>query len=499
LIDDSDNGPPTITMMFGSGPVQAVVATDNVTVGSLKTRMKEGILLMTDHRLNIKGKFEGILGLGIPSSSSISSGKRGLYRKSNDGTPLELDREDSEEKNKTKLAETAVYSLGGPLPAQHAALAPFGANPFWSFPGIGPDGAKNIFTAPDDLEDSQRPETTQNGTEVLVKGLLEVAGISRFSICFNNGAPGVLRLGTPIQENRHGSIGQIHWGLDFRGISVGSHSAPVKFCRPEDMKAGQTTPCGGIPDSGTTSFMAPRDHLTALYESLCDEWPRCAGNFSAMKDAAAGAKKIAIDTFGSDPWEIHAASKYMIFQRLMFDCQNWLDPTIGLDELPTIHLHIAGSNGTKETLNVRGWAWVIETHEKDFKYVYKNVPGIGKMPVGKNYTGTSQKVCSPAFSEMEYNTEMNGPVWILGTPIFYEYQVHYDMQSNPPGISFADTPCGSCDDKSKEQALMSRSVSVTSRSTNTDSIKVPTQPLDANMRQADGPWREPRLDFSKPL
>merc|ERR1719350_2442657 len=53
------------------------------------------------------------------------------------------------------------------------------------------------------------------------QGFLQSAGVSRFSMCFTNGADGVLRLGIPPPEKQLGSVGQSHWGLDFRGMSVG--------------------------------------------------------------------------------------------------------------------------------------------------------------------------------------------------------------------------------------------------------------------------------------
>jgi hypothetical protein len=74
-----------------------------------------------------------------------------------------------------------------------------------------------------------------------IPSFLETAGISRFSVCLNGGGnqPGVLRLGTPKLENAMGSVGQMHWGMDFRGFSVGDVSAPVAFCTSDSMLPGQ--------------------------------------------------------------------------------------------------------------------------------------------------------------------------------------------------------------------------------------------------------------------
>merc|ERR1719387_1209078 len=108
------------------------------------------------------------------------------------------------------------------------------------------------------------------------KGFLQHAGINRFSLCFNDGGQdGALKLDTPKLPNALLSVGQMHWGVDFQGVSVGKASAPVKFCSPESKKKGQDTACGAIPDSGTTLFMAPEEHIQMLFEEICDGWERC--------------------------------------------------------------------------------------------------------------------------------------------------------------------------------------------------------------------------------
>merc|ERR1740138_140117 len=136
-----------------------------------------------------------------------------------------------------------------------------------------------------------------------------------------------------------------------------------------------------------------------------------------MVKAAKDAREAAISAFHTDPFSIKALPKAVIFQQLILDCGHWLSKERGLEELPPVHFHIAGANGTKQTLKLSGWSYIIETQEKEYKIVYKTLPGLGKLPVGKNFTGTTKKVCSPAFSPMEYSTEQNGPVWILGTPV----------------------------------------------------------------------------------
>jgi hypothetical protein len=105
------------------------------------------------------------------------------------------------------------------------------------------------------------------------KGFLETAGISKFSVCAQDGGDGFLRLGDESPAPYLGSVGKSHWGVNFHGISIGSKTVPVTFCAAGDKK------CVGIPDSGTTLMMAPAEHLISLYAKICDEWPRCVDRY----------------------------------------------------------------------------------------------------------------------------------------------------------------------------------------------------------------------------
>jgi len=179
-------------------------------------------------------------------------------------------------------------------------------------------------------------------------------------------------------------------------------------------------------------------------------------------------------------------SKAAIFQSLIQDC-------IGLNELPPIHFHVGGSN-SKQALQLEAWSYIFETQQKEFEYVYQDVPGMGKVPTGKNFTGKSHKVCALAFDTMEYQTQQNGPVWILGLPIFYEYLVGYDMEAKPPAISFSSVPCGSCgggkenveENTTKKTAFMSES-----GATKKGHVR--------QLRKVSGPFRRPNMDLSLPL
>merc|ERR1719506_2031295 len=55
----------------------------------------------------------------------------------------------------------------------------------------------------------------------------------------------------------------------------------------------------------------------------------------------------------------------------------------------------------------------------------------------------TRAVCMPAFGVMDFKTATNGPVWIMGTPLFYAFQVHFDLAQRQIQINQGDcTSCG---------------------------------------------------------
>merc|ERR1719265_1461021 len=136
-------------------------------------------------------------------------------------------------------------------------------------------------------------------------GFLEKAGVGSFSMCFNDhNRNGTLHLGGQPAKNALGSIGTFHWGLDFRGITVGNSSSQLEICQEKDMAKGQQTPCGAIPDSGTTAIMGPSDDIKLLKETICDQWELCRNNYTAMIDAQAAAVRAVKSRLGHDPFGI---------------------------------------------------------------------------------------------------------------------------------------------------------------------------------------------------
>jgi hypothetical protein len=294
------------------------------------------------------------------------------------------------------------------------------------------------------------------------KNFLEEAGVVRFTICFNDAAkPGVLRMNVPAFQSPLPAIGTAHWGMGLYGVSVGSETAPGIFCTPSDSQAGQATPCGAIPDSGTTLMMGPKAQVVKLFESLCESWQRCRvarmGRFKSMSAADA-------------------------FQALLYHCSEWITDDKGINEVPSIFLTV-GAPSRHEKIELTAWAYITETQEEEYEQQIKYLDGIIPVVV-KQPTGKLSKVCFPSIGTEEYITKGNGPVWILGTPLFYQYTVGYDMQG--PGIAFQK---GACSDCRGEAALLHNSNELGQRD------DVYPRPL----RTSTGPPRVRRIDKSLPL
>lgn len=361
-----------VLLTFGSGQIEAVVATDVVQLGYTKALMKDSVLLMVDQKLRISGSFNGILGLGTPCKNATSVG--------------------------------------------HADCPTEG-------------------------------------------GFLESAGVQQFSLCFNQAKDGVLRLDPPPAiVNKLGSIGTFHWGLDFQGISVGNETAEVQFCDPSETKQpGQTTSCGIIPDSGTTIMMGDEAHLLSLFTQICNGWDRCKAN-----------------TTSENP-------PHYALRSLLADCSTWVTANNTINELPSLFFHVAGSEGKTITVEMTPHDYIMESYEEDVHHITKYLMGIFPVEVAQP-TGHQRLVCTTAFGKTDFKTKSNGPVWIWGTPLFYKFQVQYDIASQPPSIAFVNQNCGSCG--------ASESLIVTER-----------QDIDRSngkrLRRLSGPIRLPSFEFPK--
>jgi len=404
--ENTKEGPAVMLMSFGSGDITSAISSDKVAVGQESAFLKDSLLLMIDQKLEIYGDFEGILGLGRP------------------------------EPDRMQLAA-----------------------------GLPRKVAKEIMDQPE------------------IMGFLEATGTDRFSMCFNYEGDGVLGLNTAEPAQTMGSVGQEHWGLDFRGISVGDKEQAVTFCDPATKKPNQETACGIIPDSGTTLIMGPEIQILKLYDELCKGWSRCKAvhehlareihslqHNQQLEVPDLGLVQQSGDDMTEEEWEeilealgaamgggeateasqgVQNVDMATTFQLLIQNCGRWLNSsTSSVDEIPSLFFQIAGTVGGSQALEMKPNSWVIESTEEVVHRETKKFMGIIPIEV---VTRAEETVCMPAFGPMDYPTELNGDVWIMGTPLFYEYVVHYDRASDPPSMFFSQEGCGSCVDSELKQ------------------------------------------------
>lgn len=430
---EGERGPAMAILNFGSGSILTEVASDRVRIGARETRMKKGVMLMEDQLLDFAGPFEGILGLGPPNAKD---GPLAL-RIATHTSPFNIDAPATQQEFPPTVQMDADHQAR-PSPASGASS---GSSP--SLPSAMPDADPQNSSH---FHESAASATVADAVD-MGAGFLTQAGIERFSVCFGDDPvtnPGVLRLDPPPEPTALKSVGTMHWGIDFRGVSVGGSSERLGFCSKQDMAASQLTPCGAIPDSGTTYILGPKDQLVALVEGICDAWPRCSSNYTAMSEAASDAKSSVMRRYGADPWGIEPMSKSLVFEMLMSDCDAWLDEGAGIGELPDIHFHLADDSGAEQAVALDGPAYGIAIKERQRRIVYKNIPGEGTVPWGYEYTGRKVWICRAAFGVLDYPTAKNGPAWILGLPIFFGHSVGFDVSKEPPTVSFTPGPCGPC-------------------------------------------------------
>lgn len=422
-----------IEVTYGSGTIAAVIATDLARVGPLSATMHESLLLMvSDQELNINGPFEGILGLGVP------------------GPGMEDDE---------------------PLP----------------------EGVQAIPS----------------------KSFLDEAKVTSFSMCFSEGAEGSMEMGAPV-PNPLQAVGKYHWGVGLAGISVtggsASNATPVPVCQASDPDAGTETPCGLIPDSGTTLMMGPAAHVAALYAGICDQWARCTKLFGEAMEHAKKPPTAADDEFGPVLDELASPkpaggdaqhhfshdeliqAKAMTMMAALEACEDWLEEgSSEFMDMPSVRMKLTDLTGAEQNIELTPWAYVMVSDAELSLVSMPREKVADRVPMFQQSLETvipgdveqRAKVCQPAFDVMEYQTKNNGAVWILGSPLFFQYKVGYDLTG--PSMSFSkletEESCHAC--RSEPESMMLRGQAV--------------KPHHRQPRGLRAPPRRPRIDTRVPF
>lgn len=342
--------------------------------------------------------------------------------------------------NRTELEIEArfpgILGLGAPLSLSSflqqasAAMVPFGE--------AGPGSVQNILCIafPDMCRKGGQPRQSQSsGNLVTAMNLgeasnplfLKQAGIASFSICARgNSQQGAFRMNIPPLAKPLSNVGKLHWGLNFQGLSVGEGASPAIFCGPDSKKPEMDSPCSIIPDSGSTMIMGPYQDVANLEDNLCAKWPRCATLAESQKTRPSA----------------------ILFRAVLNNCSEWLGDD-GFSEIPSVFLHIKAADGVTRPFELTSWAWLAQKLIQD-----GGVRETVSEQVIPHSGGTL--ICLSSFQGIpeDHGTPSNGPTWIFGAPLFFDYNVKYEMQSRHMELEQGE--CAPCSPEGEDTNLMTK-------------------------------------------
>lgn len=319
------------------------------------------------------------------------------------------------------------FSLSSFLQQESAVTVPFG--------GAASDSVQNILCIafPEICRKGGKPRkgnlvTAMNLGEAGNPLFLTQAAIQSFSICFRaNSQEGSFRMNIPALTNPLSNVGKFHWGLNFQGLSVSEGTAPAIFCGPDSQKPGMDSPCSIIPDSGSTMIMGPVQDVMHLEDNLCAKWPRCVAYAETQKTRPCA----------------------VFFRALLNNCSDWLTHDDGFSEIPSVFLHIRGADGVTRPFELTSWSWLAQKLIQD-----GGVREAVSERVLPHSGGTL--MCLSSFQGMkeESSASQNGPTWIFGAPLFFDYTVKYDMHSRH--IELAQGECEQCSPTGEDASLVTK-------------------------------------------
>jgi hypothetical protein len=280
------------------------------------------------------------------------------------------------------------------------------------------------------------------------------------------------------------------------------------------------TPCGAIPDTGSTAIMCPKEQCMALFEGICAKWDRCANfskrlgslahqwlkisnewsnltdipmealsaairpnlnalllhveeeqlrggeirsleasNFLQISDHQSrqpiGHASVVQADHGESEETMPAAVTTMLatsaFMSLLDNCQEWKNASgsKGLDEMPPVSFFLKGEEGKANKFDISAYAYVNELQVENVSEMKQTASEArsnleGAMPSEiMNRAAGKKTVCTPAFGGMSMNTADHGPLWILGQPLFYQYDVNFDRSKRTIALQ-PQSACTTC-------------------------------------------------------
>jgi hypothetical protein len=145
------------------------------------------------------------------------------------------------------------------------------------------------------------------------------------------------------------------------------------------------------------------------------------------------------------PAKVMSMLKTSAFMSLLDNCQEWMGKDKskdGLDELPQINFLLKGEGSEPKNYPLSAYAYVNEMEVDEVEQGRANLREL-MPPEVMNRTAGKKKVCTPSFGAMTMNTRDHGPLWILGQPLFFQYNVNFDRQERTLALRPQST-CTTC-------------------------------------------------------
>jgi len=473
--------PARLAMNFGSGEISAEIASDQISVGAINANLENGLLLMYDHSLEIKSHFEGILGLGRPNSQM----------KPRPGQPEGVKIPGFFDTAKVRYFSICFnHGADGVLGIhtdRHPKTLTSVGRTHWAmdFHGISIGDQPFKMSSCDPAHKKPQMETAcsiipDTGTTLVVGPEAQIASLfedlcNSWQRCKNTHKDLETELGKMTQsgiriEGPAGALDLVQSDFDKLADLVSevmarsSPEAPQQLVAelPDVINKARAIEDKVIPygitkasDSGEEKTIKVEGKGFGKSDSGEEKTIEANGKGFGKSDSAE--EKTAEDNgkgFGkrvTGPMTRDGNGKFtippaMTLQLLLEHCASWIEKVDLNQEMPELKFHVADTKGNKDTLQIPASSYIFS------KAVNVEVPSIRNVsgfPL-KIRTTQNEKVCMMGFSAMDYSTELNGDVWIFGTPLFYEYTVHYDRgegkqeEINMGFTSKKETECGQC-------------------------------------------------------
>ncbi|CAL1170236.1 unnamed protein product [Cladocopium goreaui] len=449
--------PARMAMNFGSGEISAEIASDQISIGHINANLENGLLLMYDHSLEIKSHFEGILGLGRPNAEI----------KPRPGQPEGVKIPGFFDSAKVRYFSICFnHGADGVLGIhtdRHPKTLTSVGRTHWAmdFHGISIGDQPFKMGTCDPAHKRPEMETAcsiipDTGTTLVVGPEAQIASLyedlcNNWQRCKNTHKDLAAEMekltskGIRI-EGPAGALDLVQSDFDkFMDLvsEVMARSSPdaPSLVEPDVINKARAIEDKAIPYVISKASVSGEGNATGVTGKRIGK-PRVIREASASKAGKKDQKGLPM-TKEEGKFTIPPS---MTLQLLLEHCASWIEKVDLNQEMPELKFHVADTKGNKDILQIPASSYIFS------KAINVEVPSIRDVlgfPL-KIRTPQNEKVCMMGFSAMDYSTELNGDVWIFGTPLFYEYTVHYDRgqgkreEINMGFTSKKETECGQC-------------------------------------------------------